>query len=299
MLKKWVPDITNSLADANILETDKHSDFTPIAKPYDRGKAHDSLVHCTTRAWDRYVRPIYEKAQKLSRRECGRGPALTDRERQSLSSFQQQMGKQAYAVLGSLMLRRTMVSRIPFNNPRPIIDIPPMHMETVRIRYPSDSESALFHRKLINTAYGELRNKIAGETPQLEKGRPHVFGPRWRFIRLVSLSPLLATASMKSEMTSKMLWETKDDGFRPNVDLIKELLLWFREVWPSVGLDSIPLDENNIKSMRKAQIQAALLFGAPKLGWLRRYLNEVVIRKREKVILWVFWPLSQWLVEQV
>jgi len=53
--------------------------------------------------------------------------------------------------------------------------------------------------------------------------------------------------------------------------------------------------------MRYHQIDAGLRFGAPKLAWLKHYLGNTLTAKDsgEKMILSVYWPLTQWLVEQV
>jgi hypothetical protein len=49
------------------------------------------------------------------------------------------------------------------------------------------------------------------------------------------------------------------------------------------------------------QIEAVLRFGAPKLAWLKRCLrNTLTVQDNgEKNILGVYWPLTQWLVEQI
>jgi len=48
-------------------------------------------------------------------------------------------------------------------------------------------------------------------------------------------------------------------------------------------------------------IEAALLFGATQLAWLRHYLrnSSTANDNGQRVILWVHWLLTQWLVEQV
>jgi len=64
--------------------------------------------------------------------------------------------------------------------------------------------------------------------------------------------------------------------------------------------DQIPPPEK-VKGMTYVQIEAASRFGAPKFAWLKHYLRNTLtaIDNGEKVILWVYWPLTQWLVEQV
>ena len=56
-----------------------------------------------------------------------------------------------------------------------------------------------------------------------------------------------------------------------------------------------------VKGTMYDQIEAALQCGAPQLPWLNHYLRNTLTVKynREKVILWVYWPLTQWLIKQV
>jgi hypothetical protein len=64
--------------------------------------------------------------------------------------------------------------------------------------------------------------------------------------------------------------------------------------------DQIPPRER-VKGLAYDQIEAALQFWASKLAWFNLYLRntKTVKNNGEKVILWVYWPLTQWLVEQV
>jgi hypothetical protein len=64
--------------------------------------------------------------------------------------------------------------------------------------------------------------------------------------------------------------------------------------------DQIPLPEK-VNGITYDKIKAALWLGAPKLAWLKQYLWNTLTAKDngEKVILWVYWPLTQWLVKQV
>ena len=39
--------------------------------------------------------------------------------------------------------------------------------------------------------------------------------------------------------------------------------------------------------------------GTIELAWLRQYLKKTVRQGKERVILWVFWPLSQWYIQEV
>jgi hypothetical protein len=65
-------------------------------------------------------------------------------------------------------------------------------------------------------------------------------------------------------------------------------------------MDRIPPPEK-VKGMTYDSIEAVLQFGALKLAWVIYYLRNTLTAKLkgEKVILWVYWPLTQWFVEQV
>jgi hypothetical protein len=56
-----------------------------------------------------------------------------------------------------------------------------------------------------------------------------------------------------------------------------------------------------VKGVTYDQLEAALRFEASKFAWLKHYLRNTLTGKEngEKVTLWVYWPLTQWLVEQV
>jgi len=64
--------------------------------------------------------------------------------------------------------------------------------------------------------------------------------------------------------------------------------------------DRIPPLEN-VKGMIYGQIEAALASGASMLGWLKQYLRKTLIvnDNRAKMIVGLYWPLTQWLVELV
>jgi hypothetical protein len=56
-----------------------------------------------------------------------------------------------------------------------------------------------------------------------------------------------------------------------------------------------------VKGMTYDQIEAALRLEAPMVAWLNQYLRNTFMAKDngEKVIQSVYWPLTQWLVNQV
>jgi hypothetical protein len=81
--------------------------------------------------------------------------------------------------------------------------------------------------------------------------------------------------------------------------MLRTVISEFAKAFPG-KTDRIPPLEK-VKGMTYDQIEAALRFGAPKLAWLKHYLRNTLTAKDngKKVILWVYWPLTQWLVEQV
>ena len=132
-------------------------------------------------------------------------------------------------------------------------------------------------------------------------GKTKPFGPRWRFIRLISIALIRGPASMDPEISSsKRLWTLPSgvaDTGRPNLIMLKMVISEFAKAFPG-KTDQIPPPEK-VKGMTYDQIEAALRFGARKLAWLKHYLRNTLTGKDngEKVILWVYWPLTQWLVE--
>jgi hypothetical protein len=134
-------------------------------------------------------------------------------------------------------------------------------------------------------------------------GKRKPFGPRWRIIRLTSIALILGTASMDTEISSSKQLSTLPpdvaDTRRPNLIMIRTVISEFVKAFPE-KTDRIPWPEK-VKGMTYVQIEAALQFEAPKLAWLKNYFRNTLKAKDngEKVILWVYWPLTQWLVEHV
>ncbi|KAF8537267.1 hypothetical protein BDD12DRAFT_888148 [Trichophaea hybrida] len=61
---------------------------------------------------------------------------------------------------------------------------------------------------------------------------------------------------------------------------------------------------NQVKNMNHTCFEAAMRYGAPKLAWLKNWLRKNTPSGKnnqnnaEKVILWVYWPITQLFVEQ-
>jgi hypothetical protein len=101
-----------------------------------------------------------------------------------------------------------------------------------------------------------------------------------------------------------MLWESnKSDNGRPNMTKVAKIIKMFAAIFPG-WTDQKP-SSNEVKHMNHARFEAAMRYGAPKLAWLKNWLcKNMLLGKNnqnngEKVILWVYWPITQWFVEQV
>jgi hypothetical protein len=124
--------------------TEHGAGFTLVADPYKKGPEFPSLVHCTTMAWNAYMLPIIGEVGKL-RKAAQTWDILIRRHR-----YEETIGMRAFAVLCTLMLRRTKVSHIPFKNPKPINNIPPMHVTTELVTFRKSSRARQFYINLVD-----------------------------------------------------------------------------------------------------------------------------------------------------
>jgi len=112
-------------------------------------------------------------------------------------------------------------------------------------------------------------------------GQKKPYGPRWRFIRLLSIALILGPASMDPEISSsKRLWTLPSgvaDMGRPNLSMQRTVISGFPKAFPG-KTDRIP-PPDKVKGMTYDQIEAALRFGAPKLAWLKHYLRNTLTAK--------------------
>lgn len=115
------------------------------------------------------------------------------------------------------MLCRSMVSRIPFQTGKPIIDIPVMRVVTTRLEFEDDGLKGLY-TFLINN-YTAMRGSFGRLSIEADSLHTPVsvqkFSPCWCYIRLVSLSPLLTYASFAKEFSFPELFETKKNRQQP------------------------------------------------------------------------------------
>jgi len=182
----------------NVPGTERDAGFTPVADPFTKGPEFGSLVHCTTMASDAYMLPIIREVGKL-RKATQTSDILIRWHR-----YEETIRKRAVAVLCTLMLRRTMVSHIPFKNPKPIINIPPMHVTTKLVTFTKFSGAGQFYINLLDSSYKGLRERITGvaSAQATTMGKSKHFGPRWRYIRLISVALIIGPASMDPEVSS-------------------------------------------------------------------------------------------------
>jgi len=158
---------------------------------------------------------------------------------------------------------------------------------------------------LVDGSREELRQRMTGvaSAQATMMGKTMPIGPRWLFICLSIVALIRGTSSMDPEISlSKWVSSLPSmvvDRGRPNLIRLRMVISEFAKALPG-KTDQIPSAEK-IKGMTYDQIEAALRLRASKLAWLKYYLQNTLTAKDngEKVILWVCWPLTQWLVEQV
>ncbi|KAF8537189.1 hypothetical protein BDD12DRAFT_807160 [Trichophaea hybrida] len=176
-----------------------------------------------------------------------------------------------------------MVSRIPFDNLQPIINIPRMVMEWQLVTYTEASGGRDFYRKLVDCNYKQLKDSITGETADDDRQPPDANDAkkliqrvqlRWRFIQIVALPPVSAPATMFPETCrAQMLWESnKSANGRPNMTKVAEIIKTFTTTFPG-QTDRIP-SSNQVKNMNHRCFEAAIRYGAPKLAWLKNCLPK-------------------------
>ena len=232
-----------------------------------------------------------------------RGPrALLPEEQNELNALNRELGEIIMEILKTLMLRRSMISRIPFRTGPPIINIPPMEIKTTRLTFADDNTRALYRTmvdkyKQLKSVFQDCDDGIDLEDiPEANWGvKALKFGPRWRYIRLISLSPMLGPASFQSSFRGATLWTT------PSKELLCTMARLFLEWLPRQFRNNpyLPKSTRYLRELTDTEWLNVLEWGAPKLGHLRDQLRNLVEEQEKKVILWVYWPLSQWLVLMV
>ncbi|KAF8538320.1 hypothetical protein BDD12DRAFT_885405 [Trichophaea hybrida] len=249
--------------------TEPDAELMKIANPFQRGPRYGSLIYFTTKAWDRYLLHLFESIGSLRRQT-----SQTQKSRGKRKLFEQAVGESSFTILTTLMLRWTMNA-----NWSPTLK-------------PQDSITG-------ETADDDRHPLVPNAGKKLIKR----FQPRWRFIPIIALAPVLGPATMFPENSrAQMLWESnKSDNGRPNMTKVAEIIKMFATDFPW-QIDWIP-SANQVKNMNHALFEAAMRYGTPKLAWFKNWLRKnMPLGKNnqnngKKVILWVFWPITQWLIK--
>jgi len=141
----WIADMSN------VPGTEHGAGFTPVADPYQKAPEFRSLVQCTKMASDAYTLPIIGEVGKL------RKAAHTSNISIRWHRYEDTIGKRDCVILFTLMLQRTTVSHIPFKNPKPIINIPPMHLTTELDIFTKSTGAGQFYIHLVDGSNKGLR----------------------------------------------------------------------------------------------------------------------------------------------
>jgi hypothetical protein len=289
--------------------SDSNSTWTILADPFNRGPACNSLVHCTTRAWDYYIAPninrfmqIMAQESRAVQKEHDGQPSKqpTEEEKKRGQRSQEKAGRYAFAILRMLILRRSATSRIPFQRGPHILQLPPMITKTVSVKFSQRDRSLEIYKQLIEdftTLRTDLRDSEGKDATNNLR-----YKPEWRFIRLISLSPLLALPSMdETWKTSELYEKTSQQSCEVDYERLNSIVQQFITHYAGYGTEYLPKPDdrgNYIIAGRRKAAARALQWGAPKLGHLRVMLRELHDTK-DKAVLWCAWPLTQWLVVQV
>ncbi|KAI5790083.1 SNF2 family N-terminal domain-containing protein [Geopyxis carbonaria] len=177
--------------------------------------AKGSLVHCTLKAWDRHLQPDADTCSALQdwikERQIQQpdGPDQNADSDDGLVEWQEDLDRlQAILTdrlghfLESVMLRRSMASRIPFDSDRTILKVPAMEIRTEAL--PFDATDKPFH----NTVF---RGRM-GNNPQRA----------YRYIRIVAMAPVLGPCSMMDPETHQVLLDTVYSSWDPDVNEVRK-----------------------------------------------------------------------------
>jgi hypothetical protein len=274
--------------------------WSPTMNPYEDAP-EESMVQCSLKAWDHFVAPhivSYQRLCALEARQQGQGNQLESSDLEEKRALQTKIGRRAFVALKRIMLRRSMVSRIPFVKGPRIINIPAMKVRTVGVKFAKD-RSADLYRTFVDD-YREQQKEI-GEILHTNWNNDHMrrHDPHWRFIRLVSLSLLLVIPSMQPQYKGKDLWVgMSEDPSVPYRKRLEHILARFGRRYVGYNKYS-PYHDKDIEAMSTKRLASALEWGSPKLGKLRTLLQQTCRNEGSKAIVWVYFPLAQWFVTNV
>ncbi|KAI5806372.1 SNF2 family N-terminal domain-containing protein [Geopyxis carbonaria] len=246
--------------------------------------AKGSLVHCTLKAWDRHLQPDADTCSALQdwikERQIQQpdGPDQDADSDDGLVEWQEELDRlQAILTdrlghfLESVMLRRSMDSRIPFDSDRTILKVPAMEIRTEAL--PCDATDKPIHDTVFR---GHMGNN------------PH---RAYRYIRIVAMAPVLGPWSMMDPETHQVLLDTVYSSWDPDVNEVRKCLKIFLETYRQFA-GHFP--SSRVRTMTNNELAVSMAIGSPKLKWLMWHMAKLHQRRPyKKVILWTYWPLSQ------
>jgi hypothetical protein len=255
--------------------------------------AAGSMVHCTVDAWDDFIQEDANTCKDLRKKQNDKD--FSEEDRALLEDAQTRFEDRLGWLLESLMLRRSMSSKVPFNNPQPIINIPTNKITTKMLQFGSRRQLAIYSG-IVNTGYEAIKNRAKTDT----EASTMSFSPQWRFLRHVSLAPVLASVAANPQ-DGNAVWVRS----RPTVgsydadrQLVEEVVDDFLADYPEYFKDIIPAGQTLV-TMSNEQLAQGLSLGAPKMTYLANLLDNIVTKRKQKVIVWTYWPATQWFTEQV
>jgi hypothetical protein len=133
-----------------------------------------------------------------------------------------------------------------------------MHVTAEYVTFTKSSGAGQFYINLVDSSYKGLRGRLTGvaSVQATGLGKTMPFGPRWRFVHLISVAPILGPATMDKEIySSKRLWTIPSrvaHTSRPNLIMLRTVIPAFAKAFPG-KTDRIPPPEK-VKSMRYDQI---------------------------------------------
>lgn len=197
------------------------------------------------------------------------------------------------------------MSHVWFQNPKPIINISPVHSTSDLVLFKKSIRHGQNSIQLVNSSYNSLSERFRGIVymQATTMGQRKPFGPCWLSIHLITIVMILHASWMDSERyPSKQLWKllfrVADTG-RQILIMLRMVISNYAKAFPWESVQIHPLEK--IIGIMLSQIEAALCFAIQKLAWLVWYLSNTfaAIDIGPKVILLMYWPHTQWLIEQV
>jgi hypothetical protein len=166
-------------------------------------------------------------------------------------------------------LRRSMVSMIPFNSNTPIVNIPPLGVQTKVLTFLENTQEEIY-KTLVSTSYNRLK-EIPTSAP-VDIMSKVVFSLVWHYRHIISFVPALAHVAAKAsadDIEDRLFKRTAhkghDERYVCNNGDLWMVLEDFYKAFPEFRKDFLPLGAS-VASMSRNQLADVLAIGAPKLA---------------------------------